>query len=311
MLANKYYDTAEGKALTSDQGCPLDEWLRGTTSAKFGVHSGGFAVFLRSGEIDEKDEYSGGDDPYEVLAMAGRLSSFHQRRLTGTIRLLEEGTPVLRTCPKILDLGCGMGHLTAEMQYRFPSAEVSGLDSSISAIAAAKEAYESIDFVVADAYHPPYCPGYFDIVVCNNIWEHVPDPLRLLESVEKILSAEGFLIISTPSRYRLGNIARVLLGKPVKFISTHHVTEYTVGQVIEQLRFGGFDAKVFNEPWRVPASGVTAFVQRFVRLLVQGYLKIIGSHHSLEWTVFYIAQRRGGLHRGAAGSVAATVMEIK
>ncbi len=163
----------------------------------------------------------------------------------------------------------------------------------MSAIAAAKTAYESIDFVVADAYRPPYRPGYFDIVVCNNIWEHVPDPLRLLQSVERVLSPDGLLIISTPSRYRLGNIARVLTGRPVQLLSPLHVTEYTVGQVIEQLRFGGFDAKVFNEPWHAPASGVAQLtLHKVLRPLASGYLKMVHSHHSLEWTVFFIAQRR-------------------
>jgi 2-polyprenyl-3-methyl-5-hydroxy-6-metoxy-1,4-benzoquinol methylase len=293
MRENEYYDAEGGIALTSDQGCPLEEWRSGTTSAKFALHESGFPVFLRPSEIKNRDEY-GEDDPYDVLDGSGEMTSFHQCRLTGTIHLLQEATRHARTRPRILDLGCGLGHITAEIQRRFPSAEVSGLDASISAIAAAKKAYEGIDFVVADAYCPPYLPGYFDIVVCNNIWEHVPDPLRLLEAVKRVLSLEGVVIISTPSRYRLGNIARVLLGKPVKLISPHHVTEYTVGQVIEQLRYGGFDARVFNEPWRAAnSSGVLKLaVRKVVRPLVQGYLGMIGSHHSLEWTVFYIAQRR-------------------
>jgi 2-polyprenyl-3-methyl-5-hydroxy-6-metoxy-1,4-benzoquinol methylase len=292
MRENEYYDTEDGIALTSAQGCPLEEWRSGATSAKFALHESGFPVFLRPSEIDDRDEY-GEDDPYDVLDGAGEMTSFHQCRLNGTVRLLEEATQHVRTHPKILDLGCGLGHITAQIQRRFPSAEVSGLDASISAIAAAKKSYEGIDFVVADAYRPPYIPGYFDIVVCNNIWEHVPDPLRLLEAIKRILSPEGVLIISTPSRYRLGNIARVLVGKPVKLISPHHVTEYTVGQVIEQLRFGGFDAKVFNEPWRAKSSGAMKFtVRKVVRPLVQGYLRMLHSHHSLEWTVFYIAQRR-------------------
>ena len=292
MRENEYYDMEGGVALTPNQGCPLEEWRSGATSAKFALHESGFPVFLRPSEIEDRDEY-GEDDPYDVLDGAGEITSFHQCRLNGTVRLLEEATRHVRTYPKILDLGCGLGHITAQIQRRFPSAEVSGLDASISAIAAAKKAYEGIDFSVADAYRPPYLPGYFDIVVCNNIWEHVPDPLRLLEAVKRILSPEGVLIISTPSRYRLGNIARVLVGKPVKLISPHHVTEYTVGQVIEQLRFGGFDAKVFSEPWRAKSSGAMKFtVRKVVRPLVQGYLRMIGSHHRLEWTVFYIAQRR-------------------
>ena len=110
----------------------------------------------------------------------------------------------------------------------------------MTAIEHANSTYNNIDFVVADAYQPPFEDKYFDIIVCNNIWEHVPDPLRLLSSIGRILKPNGQLVISTPSRYRIGNITRVCLGKEVTFMSKHHITEYTVGQIKEQLKFGGF-----------------------------------------------------------------------
>ena len=138
--------------------------------------------------------------------------------------------------PKILDIGCGEGHITAEIQKNFLGAEVSGLDYSISAISYAVEKFPGIDFCVADAYNPLYCDNYFDAVVCNNLWEHIPDPLALLKGMNRILKDGGYIILSTPSRYRFPNLLNVLRGKPPVFMSTHHVTEYSVGQVIEQLR---------------------------------------------------------------------------
>jgi len=43
-----------------------------------------------------------------------------------------------------------------------------------------------IDFAVGDAYESPYAKGFFDVVVCNNLWDHVPDPLFLLSKNHEI-----------------------------------------------------------------------------------------------------------------------------
>lgn len=130
-----------------------------------------------------------------------------------------------------------------------------------------------------------YKEPYFDIIILNNIWEHVPDPLSLLQSINRILKPNGQLIISTPSRYRFINLLKACLGKEISFMSKLHVTEYTVGQVKEQLRFGGYKVnRVFSPPLR---EGRLIF--RMLKYLIFIVLKIIKSHHILEVTVFYSA----------------------
>jgi len=69
-------------------------------------------------------------------------------------------------------------------------------------------------------------------------------------------------------------------------MSEYHVTEYTVGQVIEQLRFGGFEViKVFSKPIR------DNYLQFILVKILSPILALIGSHHQLESTVFYLAGR--------------------
>src|ERR1700712_4028984 len=50
---------------------------------------------------------------------------------------------------RILDLGCGTGHLTAQIAAR--EAFVTGLDSSVSMVAQARQNYPKLKFVLADA----------------------------------------------------------------------------------------------------------------------------------------------------------------
>jgi 2-polyprenyl-3-methyl-5-hydroxy-6-metoxy-1,4-benzoquinol methylase len=194
---------------------------------------------------------------------------------------------------RILDLGCGQGHITSKIQENFQSAEISGLDYSISAIEYAVALFPQIDFAVGNAYDPPYSEGYFDIVVCNNLWEHVPDPLFLLKEIRRIIRSGGFLIISTPSRYRLENIVRVMRGKSVRFMSPLHVTEYSVGQIIEQLEFGKFEViRIDSEPVITKNTTIKSLIINGVILpIIRVSLKITGSHHCLESTVFALAER--------------------
>lgn len=252
----------------------------------FTIHPNGFKVFLEQEKVIANDEYKN-EDPYSVEENIN--SEFHIRRKELTVELLQEVVFSLKANRKfqVLDLGCGQGHITNEMHKVLDGhAEFSGLDYSISAIAYAHEHFPEIDFVVGDVYDMPYANEFFDVIVCNNLWEHVPNPLFLLEKIKKTLKPNGFLIISTPSRYRTYNLVRILLGKPVVFMSKHHVTEYTVGQVIEQLAYGNFEiVKFLSKP--ISNKGLKAKLAYWVFFT---FVYLVKSHHHLEATVFYLAK---------------------
>jgi 2-polyprenyl-3-methyl-5-hydroxy-6-metoxy-1,4-benzoquinol methylase len=130
-----------------------------------------------------------------------------------------------------LDLCRGQGHITARLRDAIPGAEPSGRGCPVSAIECACDHHPGIDFAIADAYDSPFADGCFDVVVCNNVWKHVPDPLRLLAETRRMLGPGGHVVISTPSPYRVRNLLGVMMRKPVVLMSRHHVTEYTVRQV--------------------------------------------------------------------------------
>jgi ubiquinone/menaquinone biosynthesis C-methylase UbiE len=182
--------------------------------------------------------------------------------------------------------GSSQGHITAKIKQSHPGAEISALDYSVTAIQYAIEHFTEIDFAVGNAYDSPYQQSYFDVIVCNNLYEHVPDPIRLLTEIKRILKPNGFLIISTPSRYRLSNLIRVIIGKPVALMSKHHITEYSVGQVVEQLKFLEFRAvNISSEPIAATSLGF-----KLAHFVLSSLIKMTGSHHQIESTVFYLFQ---------------------
>lgn len=285
MISPKYYDYKLCRHIDIDHdGCPMDNWATEYGKALFAKHPGGFLVFLPPHELLQSDEYKK-SDPYTVEE--NFTSDFHQRRIECTLDLIGKALGSSRQPLKILDLGCGKGLITSKILQEFPDIEISGLDYSVSAIVYAVDHFPGIDFVVANVYECPYVENYFDVVVCNNLWEHVPDPLVLLSKIHKILRPQGFLIISTPSRYRLENLIRVLRGKPIVFMSKQHIMEYSVGQVLEQLRHGGFRTiQSYSKP--IKSRRVKT---KMAKAIISLFVSIIESHHQLESTVFYLAQR--------------------
>jgi len=285
MQEMKYYDYTKNRPLDLESdGCELAEWNRLCGESRFARHPKGFRIFLPPDRLAVSDEYADAD-PYGVEQTIG--GEFHRRRMEITIDLVQKAASSVQGTPRILDLGCGQGHLTQAMSQSLKSAELTGLDYSVSAIEYAHDHFSRIDFAVGDAYDGPYSKGYFDIVVCNNLWEHVPDPLRLLSSIKGFLKPGGYAIVSTPSRYRVGNLMRILRGKPVAFMSEHHVTEYTVGQVVEQFAYGGFKIEtILSRP-----ISMGSWKSKLVRKLLAAWVSRVGSHHQLEATVFYLAKK--------------------
>lgn len=286
MTSVKYYDYHYHRPIDLERdGCDLGNWRDLYGKALFAKHLKGFLVFVPPDKLEMCDEYKE-SDPYTVEADID--SDFQKMRTDCTLQLIKVAVKTIQSTPKILDLGCGQGHITYRVKQAYPDIEISGLDYSLSAIEYAIDHFPGIDFVVANAYDLPYSESYFDIIVCNNLWEHVPDPLSLLKRISLVLKYSGFLIISTPSRYRLGNLLRVIRGKPVGFRSKHHVTEYSVGQVIEQLSYGGFRViKIFSNRKFLEISG---FKRKVANMLFSFLISLTGSHHQLGSTVFYLAQ---------------------
>ncbi|NCC40951.1 MAG: class I SAM-dependent methyltransferase [Gammaproteobacteria bacterium] len=248
--------------------------------------------FLPGAAISAADEYAD-SDPY--LVQDDGLAGFQQPRFETTLelvanalsRLPESAPPAVR----MLDVACGAGNLTAAVAERFPRASLYGIDHSMTAVEQSVAAHPRLNFCCGDAYDLPYRDGWFDLVLLNNIWERVLDSLRLLAAVRRVLKPGGFVIVSTPSRYRFGNLVRVALGPPVLLMSRHHVTEYTVGQVLEQFRYAGMQAEVIDRPWSGPTYNPATFLAyKVASPVLTRLLRLLGSHHSLEQTVFYLAR---------------------
>jgi trans-aconitate methyltransferase len=89
---------------------------------------------------------------------------------------------------RILDLGCGTGHLTA--QIATAGAEVIGLDSAPTMIEQARQTYPHLHFEVGDARHFSFAEP-FDAVFSNAVLHWIKDPQEVIGCVRRALKPRG------------------------------------------------------------------------------------------------------------------------
>lgn len=113
---------------------------------------------------------------------------------------------------KILDVGCGQGHLLSAVDKGW---QKYGVDVSKMATKVAKKYGE---IVCSTLQETGYLSNYFDIVTIVNVVEHVVDPVGLVKEIRRVLKPNGKLIMETPDfdgalARRFGNKFRLLHDK--------------------------------------------------------------------------------------------------
>lgn len=94
----------------------------------------------------------------------------------------------------ILDIGCGTGRLTSEIQARAPSVHLTGVDRSRTMLAEARRAStEAIGFAQADAVWLPF-ETRFDAVFSTATFHWVQDHAVLFSEIYRVLVPGGRLV---------------------------------------------------------------------------------------------------------------------
>lgn len=102
------------------------------------------------------------------------------------------------TAPRILDLGCGRGQLAAMLSAVGPT---TGIDLSEEAIASARKRWPDVQWLGGDLFAADLPRSFFDVVVSQEVIEHVEDQGRYVAIAAEALRPCGFLAITTPNRW--------------------------------------------------------------------------------------------------------------
>lgn len=193
---------------------------------------------------------------------------------------------VLRRCirrlppgRRLLDLGAAGGHLGRAVRDR--CAYVAGVEPDPGVPEASREGYD--DWRRTDALNAGDWAEPFDVVVCADVLEHLPDPERLLARIAGWLSSGGTLLASLPNVANLQVRGGLLFGRfeyaERGILDRTHLRFYTRRSARRLLEGAGFRVvaeeatampyelafpALARGPWRRP---VRAFAGASARLL--------------------------------------------
>lgn len=96
----------------------------------------------------------------------------------------------------LLDLGCGTGELLYQIQQKYHSEWLVGIDISDKMLDIAKEKkIDKADFILGDTEYLPFENDTFDVVICNDSFHHYPSPQKVLDEAYRVLKNGGLIII--------------------------------------------------------------------------------------------------------------------
>jgi trans-aconitate methyltransferase len=168
---------------------------------------------------------------------------------------------------RVLDLGCGTGHLTSEVTDR--GATVVGLDESSEMITTARESHPTCSFVHADATDwVPERP--FDAVFSNAALHWIDDQEAVLETVRSALGPGGRFVAEFGGAGNVRAIVDALEGELTErgYDATQPWYFPSIGEYAPRLEAQGFEvrlARLFDRPTQLDdgEDGLAAWIGMF------------------------------------------------
>lgn len=108
---------------------------------------------------------------------------------------------------RVLDLGCGEGRHALAAYWFGAAREVVAVDVSPRDVLTARSRRgdfpqdnpdKNLHIFVADGLRLPFADASFNVVICSEVLEHIPDYRAMLEEAQRILAPGGILAVSVP-----------------------------------------------------------------------------------------------------------------
>lgn len=180
---------------------------------------------------------------------------------------------------RVLDLGCGYGTNTKVLFPDRHAISVTGLDLSTKAVAAYRDSTGGSG-VLASGDALPFADGAFDLVVSDDVIEHLVDTDTYAREIHRVLRPDGYLTLSTPNLAAWFNRVALLAGLQPAFSEVSfervfgrpgnelvgHLRLFTTKSVVQFLEYHGFRVrKVAGVPFGALPRGVRGLDGFFAR----------------------------------------------
>lgn len=160
----------------------------------------------------------------------------------------------------VLDVGAAEGLILGSIKKKFPKAECVGLEYSQELINLNQN--KNIKIVQGDAQNLPFENNSFDIAVATAIIEHLPQPLKMLTEIYRILRPNGILILTTPEPF-FDKIAELISKE-----ESHHLEKFGLKKIKNYFQKVNFQI-LYAEKFMMSPIGFPAElkIEKIIKLL--------------------------------------------
>lgn len=100
-----------------------------------------------------------------------------------------------------LDIGCSRGFFTNALAPYFMDVVGADIDTHALRIAKTERKQNHVHFIVGDSMCLPFEENSVDLVVCNHVYEHVPNAEQLFSEIYRVLKDKGVCYFGAASRF--------------------------------------------------------------------------------------------------------------
>lgn len=137
----------------------------------------------------------------------------------------------------LLDIGCGYGFFLEAARKR--GWRVSGIELCEHARNYAKS--KSLEVEAANLFECRYSDAVFDVVTLFYVLEHLPEPLRYLREINRILKPGGLLLVRVPHTTPLVKAFKIFGIRNQLYDAPSHLSDFSPRTITYALEKTGFD----------------------------------------------------------------------
>lgn len=143
-------------------------------------------------------QYDYSDVSAEMHSIEGR-----KRKAMTMVAVLGDALGERLAQVRMLNVGCSTGIIDESLAPHV--GRVMGIDIDAPAVEAANRrcALSNVEFRVGDAMNLDFPDASFDVVICSQVYEHVPDSGRMMNEIHRVLMPGGVCYLAATNRFCL------------------------------------------------------------------------------------------------------------
>lgn len=179
-----------------------------------------------------------------------------------------QGQYTVRSGESILDVGCGSG--VSLLESKLMGAKAFGIEADPNVEAIAKPLGMNIYF--GNVHDNPFSEKTFDLIIMNQVIEHITEPDKTLEILEKRLNPGGRIVLTYPNTDSLWR--RIFGSRWINWHIPYHLHQFNKGNSTRMALRSGFHA--------TSTRTITPNIWTLIQLRLDRYQRQIGKP-SLLW----------------------------